>query len=58
MLRQMNFQALYWPTCEHLSASLCAAGFEFREQRRILRLPAPLVLPTVLTVAAPPASGR
>jgi hypothetical protein len=58
MLWQMNFQPLYWPARERLGASLRAAGFELPEQRRILRLPPPLVLPTFLTVAAPPASGR
>lgn len=47
-------EPLYWPTRRRLRASLRQAGFELAEQRRILRLPAPIAFPTFLTIAERP----
>jgi len=40
-----------WPTRERMRARVEAAGFRVEAQQRILRWPAPFLLPTVLTVA-------
>jgi SAM-dependent methyltransferase len=40
-----------WPTPETLRREVEAAGFEVASQRRILRLPAPILFPPVLTEA-------
>ena len=43
-----------WPTRTHLRAQVEAAGFRVDSQRRVFRLPAPLLLPCVLTLASRP----
>jgi ubiquinone/menaquinone biosynthesis C-methylase UbiE len=43
-----------WPTRERMRARVEAAGFRVEAQERILRWPAPFLLPTVLTVARRP----
>jgi ubiquinone/menaquinone biosynthesis C-methylase UbiE len=40
-----------WPTPERLRRQIEAAGFEVASQRRIFRLPAPVLFPPVLTEA-------
>jgi SAM-dependent methyltransferase len=40
-----------WPTRARMRERVESAGFRVEAQERILRLPAPFVLPTVLTVA-------
>jgi SAM-dependent methyltransferase len=40
-----------WPTPERLRCQIEAAGFEVASQRRIFRLPAPVLFPPVLTEA-------
>jgi ubiquinone/menaquinone biosynthesis C-methylase UbiE len=40
-----------WPTRARMRERVEAAGFRVEEQARILRLPVPFLLPTVLTVA-------
>jgi SAM-dependent methyltransferase len=44
-------EPLRWPTAAVLRRQIEAAGFEVASQRRIFRLPAPVLLPSVLTVA-------
>lgn len=44
-------QPFEWPTRERMRRRVERAGFRVEVQERILRLPAPFVLPTVLTVA-------
>jgi len=43
-----------WPTRARLRAQLRAAGFRIELQRAVFRLPAPLLLPCVLSVAIRP----
>lgn len=43
-----------WPTRARLRGQIEAAGFRIESQRHVLRLPAPLLLPCVLTVASRP----
>lgn len=43
-----------WPTRERMRRRVEQAGFRVTAQERILRLPAPFVLPTVLTIAIRP----
>jgi ubiquinone/menaquinone biosynthesis C-methylase UbiE len=51
-------EPLLWPTRAALRQQAQAAGFRVIAQRRVFRLPAPLILPCVLLVAArPDASG-
>jgi ubiquinone/menaquinone biosynthesis C-methylase UbiE len=40
-----------WPTRAHLQRAVEQAGFRVEAQRRIFRLPAPILFPTVLTEA-------
>jgi len=47
-------QPLTWPTRARLSRRLEAAGFQVEAQRAVFRLPAPVVLPCVLTSAIRP----
>ena len=47
-------EPLFWPTRARLRRQLDATGFRVDAQRSVLRLPAPLVLPCVLTVATRP----
>lgn len=47
-------EPFFWPTRGRLRRHVEAAGFRVEEQRTIFRLPAPLVLPCVLTVASRP----
>jgi ubiquinone/menaquinone biosynthesis C-methylase UbiE len=48
-------EPLYWPTRERMRVLVEGAGFRVESQRRVFRLPAPLLLPTVLTVGVRPA---
>jgi ubiquinone/menaquinone biosynthesis C-methylase UbiE len=43
-----------WPTRARLRGQLQAAGFQVESQRAVFRLPAPLLLPCVLSVAIRP----
>jgi SAM-dependent methyltransferase len=47
-------EPLFWPTRRRLRREAEAAGFRVEDQRMIFRLPAPLVLPCVLTIARRP----
>lgn len=47
-------EPLFWPTRGRLRRNAEAAGFRIDDQRMIFRLPAPLILPCVLTVASRP----
>jgi ubiquinone/menaquinone biosynthesis C-methylase UbiE len=47
-------EPFFWPTRGRMRRTAEAAGFRVEEQRTIFRLPAPLVLPCVLTVARRP----
>ncbi len=44
-------EPLWWPTRARMRAQVEAAGFRVEAQRFVFRLPAPLLLPCVLTVA-------
>ena len=48
-------QPFYWPTRDQMAQLMVAAGLRVVEQRRIMRLPAGLSLPPVMTVATKPA---
>jgi ubiquinone/menaquinone biosynthesis C-methylase UbiE len=41
-----------WPTRKQMRREVEAAGFRVESQRLVLRLPAPLILPSILTVAS------
>jgi ubiquinone/menaquinone biosynthesis C-methylase UbiE len=43
-----------WPTKRRMRSCVEEAGFRVESQRMVLRLPAPLLLPSVLTIAARP----
>ena len=47
-------EPLCWPTRAQLSRRLQAAGFRVESQRAVFRLPAPLILPCVVTLATRP----
>jgi ubiquinone/menaquinone biosynthesis C-methylase UbiE len=47
-------EPFYWPTRERMRAWVEAAGFRVEAQQRVLRVPAGLLFPTVLTVATCP----
>ena len=47
-------EPLSWPTRARLRGQLEAVGFRVEKQSAVFRLPAPLILPCVLTVAARP----
>lgn len=47
-----------WPTPERLRRQIEAAGFEVASQRRIFRLPAPVLFPPVLTEAVRSEAAR
>lgn len=47
-------EPLLWPTRGRMRRTAEAVGFRVEEQRTIFRLPAPLILPCVLTVAERP----
>ncbi len=51
---ELTGEPFTWPTRARMRAGLEAAGFRVEEQRQILRLPAPVLLPGVLTVAHRP----
>jgi len=53
-LSELTGEPFTWPTRARLRAGLEAVGFRVEEQRQILRLPAPVLLPGVLTVAHRP----
>lgn len=44
----------HWPTRDGMRRRVEAAGLRVEAQRRVLRLPAPLLLPCILTVATRP----
>ena len=44
-------EPLRWPTAGALRRQIEAAGFDVASQRRVFRLPAPVLLPVVLTEA-------
>lgn len=47
-------EPLRWPTRRRLRSQLEAAGFRVEDQREVFRLPAPLLMPCVLTRAIRP----
>ena len=47
-------EPLYWPTRSRMRRQVEAAGFRVEAQRRVFRVPAGLVLPSVLTEAVRP----
>lgn len=47
-------QPLFWPTRSRMRKQTGAAGFRVESQRSVFRLPAGMVLPSVLTVAVRP----
>jgi ubiquinone/menaquinone biosynthesis C-methylase UbiE len=47
-------EPLWWPTRAQLRAQVEAVGFQVKAQQVVFRLPAPLILPCVLTVAERP----
>jgi len=51
---QLLGEPLLWPTRARLRGQVEAAGFRVESQRRVFRLPAPVLLPCVLTVASRP----
>jgi SAM-dependent methyltransferase len=48
-------EPLIWPTRTRMRRQVEEAGFRVETQRNVFRLPAPLILPCVLTVATRPA---
>jgi SAM-dependent methyltransferase len=53
-LSQLVGEPARWPTRERMRGLVEEAGFRVESQRTVLRLPATLVLPSVLTIAARP----
>jgi ubiquinone/menaquinone biosynthesis C-methylase UbiE len=51
---RMMGQPLFWPTRSRMREQTEAAGFRIESQRQIFRLPAGVILPSVLTVAVRP----
>jgi ubiquinone/menaquinone biosynthesis C-methylase UbiE len=51
---QLLGEPLFWPTRRGMRERVEEAGFHVEAQRRVFRVPAGLVLPTFLTVAARP----
>ena len=51
---RMMGQPLFWPTRSHMRKQTAAAGFRVQSQRKVFRLPAGVLLPSVLTVAVRP----
>ena len=49
-------QPLFWPTRSRMRAQAEVAGFEVVSQRRLFRIPAGIMLPSVLTIARRPAA--
>ena len=47
-------EPFFWPTRECMHGQVEAAGFRVESQRRVFRLPAGLILPSVLTTAVRP----
>lgn len=47
-------QPLYWPTRARMRAQVERAGFRVESQRRIFRVPAGVILPSVITVGVRP----
>ena len=51
---RLGGQPLYWPTRARMRQQVEAAGFRVEAQRHVFRVPAGLILPSVLTVALRP----
>jgi ubiquinone/menaquinone biosynthesis C-methylase UbiE len=51
---RMIGQPLFWPTRSRMRKQTQAAGFRVESQRQVFRLPAGMILPSVLTVAVRP----
>ena len=51
---RMMGQPLFWPTRSRMRKQTVAAGFRVESQRKVFRLPAGMILPSVLTVAVRP----
>jgi len=51
---KMMGQPLFWPTRSRMRKQTAAAGFRIESQRQVLRMPAGMILPSVLTVAVRP----
>jgi hypothetical protein len=50
-------EPLYWPTRSRMRRQVEAAGFRVEAQRQVFRMPAGLILPSVLTEAVRPTEG-
>jgi SAM-dependent methyltransferase len=50
-LSRLAGEPFFWPTRARMRAQVERAGFRVLEQRFVLRLPVPVVLPTILTEA-------
>lgn len=50
-------EPLYWPTRSRMRRQVEAAGFRVEAQRHVFRVPAGLILPSVLTEAVRPTEG-
>jgi ubiquinone/menaquinone biosynthesis C-methylase UbiE len=51
---RMIGQPLFWPTRSRMRKQTQAAGFRVESQRQVFRMPAGMILPSVLTVAVRP----
>jgi ubiquinone/menaquinone biosynthesis C-methylase UbiE len=51
---RMMGQPLFWPTRSRMRKQTAAAGFRVESQRKVFRVPAGMILPSVLTVAVRP----
>jgi hypothetical protein len=51
---RMMGQPLFWPTRSRMRRQTQAAGFRVESQRKVFRVPAGMILPSVLTVAVRP----
>jgi ubiquinone/menaquinone biosynthesis C-methylase UbiE len=51
---KMMGQPLFWPTRSRMRKQTAAAGFRIESQRQVFRMPAGMILPSVLTVAVRP----